>query len=426
MKGRLCLHGVGIKHQRQLLDLVKQVVPSCKLKYRIEEKYLADNDMYKYRSAKFQLKDKLGFKLTCNYGALIVKDKIHPIADVIFTYDQQRQGQVVFDLAQRLLASKLHFLLEEPDLELRIDQLRGKFRPEESVAFDASSPATVLSCYVPCQIYGLSAAWYKLLQVRGEKSILRQVRVKLRRLRSLLKLVEPLVGPKASQACHGFLKEQANLLSSAREYDVMLQICARLKLQPEEAPSTSHLEQVLTKLRNSQVKKLLHRCSLNQFTGRLLYIAWELQQLRLQEPYASQGLEEFLGQRLSKWQQKLVKLLQASQGERNMERLHRLRIKIKRFRYGIQGVQGFEGRGSLRRGLKNMQDLLGLLHDEYINTGLLTALAKAHPEDQQLQYQVAMFCGWEQARAAAALDSLDQSMEELTEQLDLWRQDYLV
>ena len=50
MKHKLCLHGLEVKNQAQLLNLAKRLLPGSTVKVKIKEKYFNDNDMYKYLS----------------------------------------------------------------------------------------------------------------------------------------------------------------------------------------------------------------------------------------------------------------------------------------------------------------------------------------------------------------------------------------
>ena len=52
----------------------------------------------------------------------------------------------------------------------------------------------------------------------------------------------------------------------------------------------------------------------------------------------------------------------------------------------------------LLRSLKYLQDMLGLLHDDYINTMMVEKLVAAHPKIKELRYEAALFSGWEQAK----------------------------
>ena len=59
---------------------------------------------------------------------------------------------------------------------------------------------------------------------------------------------------------------------------------------------------------------------------------------------------------------------------------------------------------SLVRSLKYLQDMLGLLHDDYINSLLVERLVASHPKIKELRYEAALFSGWEQAKAAYIRD----------------------
>ena len=93
MKAKLCLHGVEIKHQAQLLGLVKKLLPQAGISYKVKEKYFPDNDMYKCRIARFQPKTRgaeAGYRVLCSWGVLLVSDKLVNIADITLEFDSER------------------------------------------------------------------------------------------------------------------------------------------------------------------------------------------------------------------------------------------------------------------------------------------------------------------------------------------------
>ena len=61
MKHKLCLHGLEVKNQAQLLNLAKRLLPGSTVKVKIKEKYFNDNDMYKYRLTRFTPEKKSPF-----------------------------------------------------------------------------------------------------------------------------------------------------------------------------------------------------------------------------------------------------------------------------------------------------------------------------------------------------------------------------
>jgi len=296
MKHKLCLHGLEVKNQAQLLNLAKRLLPGSTVKVKIKEKYFNDNDMYKYRLTRFTPENTDGIRLYCAWGTLLVSDKLLAIADIIieFEYHNAEAAEAVDSLLQKLLASKTKFVLEEPDFSQRLDQLRGT----------AAAKA-----------------------LRG-----------LRLNRLTLEL-------------------------------------ARLLLWLYSVPAP---ERELT-------------------------------------------LAEFLSRRFGNWYDKLMELPEKYPDLHNMEQLHRIRIKLKRFRYALQSVPELAPEASLLRSLKYLQDMLGLLHDDYINSLMVERLVASHPKIKELRYEAALFSGWEQAKADAALEALPQQWEAFSSQLTEWK-----
>ena len=112
MKHKLCLHGLEVKNQAQLLNLAKRLLPGSTVKVKIKEKYFNDNDMYKYRLTRFTPENIDGVRLYCAWGTLLVSDKLLAIADIIieFEYHKAEAAEAVDSLLQKLLASKTKFV----------------------------------------------------------------------------------------------------------------------------------------------------------------------------------------------------------------------------------------------------------------------------------------------------------------------------
>ena len=91
MRMKICLHGLEIKHQNQLLGLVRNLLPDCLSKYKVKDKYLDDDDTYKYREARFKPKTIDGINVICAYGTMTVNDKSLPISDVIVDFDNTNE-----------------------------------------------------------------------------------------------------------------------------------------------------------------------------------------------------------------------------------------------------------------------------------------------------------------------------------------------
>ena len=90
MKHKLCLHGLEVKNQAQLLNLAKRLLPGSTVKVKIKEKYFNDNDMYKYRLTRFTPENIDGVRLYCAWGTLLVSDKLLAIADIIIEFEYHK------------------------------------------------------------------------------------------------------------------------------------------------------------------------------------------------------------------------------------------------------------------------------------------------------------------------------------------------
>lgn len=447
MKARLCLHGVDIKHQAQLLGLVKKLMPPCGISYKVKEKYFADNDMYKCRIARFQPRVKdgdAGYRVLCAWGVFLVSDKLINIADITLEFEAHSEQalEAVGKIVERLLAGKQHFVLDEPDLSSRISLLRGCYYLDKLVTYDLDRAESSLASHIPWQVYSISKLWEQLLlSGGGQRQLWRQLRVKLRRLRSVLSLVKPLLPEDEFNQWQQLLKQRAAALSGVREYDVLLQTCTRLRMHQsselEKTPclnqqesmevvqstlslleAAPNLHRLLQGLRQQAQVRTLQQFKLNELTLELAQLLLFLQHHSSEN--GRKGLREFFAQRLGAWAAKIQQFSQRYSDMQDMEQLHRMRIKLKRFRYALQSVPEISASPQLLRSLKYLQDMLGVIHDDYVNERYLQQLVAAYPELPDLRYEVALLRGYEQAKADAALEQLSSQWEELEGLLAEW------
>lgn len=224
------------------------------------------------------------------------------------------------------------------------------------------------------------------------------------------------------------IKRWANILGDAREYDVALLTCMKIRHAQrgeETVEQGSRLEEILQDYRAKASKKVLNANKLNEVTFQLAEMLLTMQNAVLPEEYKEMRLKQFIRLRLNTWCGKLMLLQDKYPAFDDMEQLHKIRIKVKRFRYALQGVPEIYFPTSLLRSLKSLQDMLGFLHDDYVNDMLVGEIMKQYPDDAVLQYEGAMFCGWERAKAEAALASLPSLWDNFTAQLGEWQDEHL-
>ncbi len=429
MKFKICLHGLALKNKGQLLTVVQKLLPQSTVKNKIKEKYLVSDDLLKYKRTKFVPAADVGYSVTCISGVMVICDNIQPLNEVIIQYEEEAVGEVR-KLLQKLLASKVKFVLEEPDLVLRAKQLRGRSSMQNMALYDEDSVATALYCHLPWHIYATSKAWGDLLTCTNERNLVRQLRVKLRRLRSSLTFFRELLPLTTFEQYKMLIKGWANSLGDAREYDVALLTCMKIRHAQRgedvgEVEEVSRLEKILQELRAKASKKVLGVSKLNPITMQLAEMILTLHTTKIPETLEDMRLKSFIRLRLGMWCDKLMMLQDKYPDFSDMEQLHKVRIKVKRFRYSLQGVPEISSSTSLLRGMKSLQDMLGFLHDDYVNDMLIGEILKQYPDDAVLQYEGAMFCGWERAKAEAALASLPELWDGFTAQLGEWQKEHL-
>lgn len=430
MKYKLCLHGLDIKSKGQLLAVVQKLLPPTVSKSKIKEKYLADNDLLKYKSTKLTPLHSTDYKVTCVSGVMVISDSLQQLNDVVIEYRQPAIPEVQ-KLLQKLLGSKIKFVLAEPDLLVRVKQLRGRAYMDDMEHYDECSVATSLLCHLPWHVYGASKAWGDLLLQPGDRNLVRQLRVKLRRLRSVLSFYRVLLPEARYAEWKQLFKRWTNLLGDTREYDVALLTCMKIRHSQRtpdievEDEQISALEQLLQEYRAKASRKMLNANKLNAITKALADFLLALHTAALLDDFAELRLKPFLRLRLADWCDKLLVLPQKYPDLHDMEQLHKIRIKLKRFRYALQGTPEIPVSISLLRSMKSLQDMLGLLHDDYINDKMIEDILQQHQEDEVLRYECAMFCGWERAKAEATLLMLPELWENFAAQLEAWRDENL-
>lgn len=265
-------------------------------------------------------------------------------------------------------------------------------------------------------------------QARDSEGV-HQMRVALRRLRSLLDLFAPLL-PEALLA--DILPELRWLngpLGRRRDLDVF----AEETLQPlsaalPDARALRHVDLVLTTRREAAQKALLSllhsarfaqlRLSLDLLActdaAALLETLSPAQRLLAEQPapaYAA-GLLQHRRRRLRKLGRRLPDL--------SVPDLHRLRIRAKKLRYAVEFFRPLFGRKAAKQqvlALARLQDCLGALNDAAVGAALVEDVAGGGDED----VAAAAIAGWFAARQHQQLAQLPAAWKAYAAQKSFWR-----
>ncbi len=219
---------------------------------------------------------------------------------------------------------------------------------------------------------------------RGSAEALHRARVASRRVREALPLLSAL-GDKLGKACRR-TRQLTRALGSVRELDVAIGLLDRIA--PSTSPERLALERVrqhLTFERGRLRKDMNHRLADLRPNRVVRKIAERMEGLG-GEDSTSPAWRRALAERLKRRSAALLEAMDRA-GELYLpDRLHRVRVAAKKLRYALE-LAGETGRAPTRgaiRCLRQVQDVLGRLHDCDVLAGHVrqaqTALAPSQQE----------------------------------------------
>lgn len=257
-----------------------------------------------------------------------------------------------------------------------------------------------------------------------------QMRVALRRLRSLLRAFRPACDGPSLRAFDAGLKGLAAVLGPARDWDVWLgglgaEVAAAL---PEE-PRIAALHDAATARRAAAYAALRPVLEGPAFRR----IAWEAVALTHRRPWRAEDGAEAAGRRaealpdfaaglLGKRWKRLDEAGPEIGGLPDAE-FHALRIEAKRMRYAGELFAPLWGRKRARRFLSRLaevQEAFGLANDAVVARGLMGSLAAGGGAD--LAWAAGVAEGWALARARRARSKAAQAWSELLDAETFWNQ----
>lgn len=264
--------------------------------------------------------------------------------------------------------------------------------------------------------------WNEFFDDRNESAGLKNLRIHLRRLRSIIKLLEPLLLP-IGKEWFGFLKATAFGLGSIREFDVALNDCHKYELLAGER-EVDALEawQTIEALLLEERRRRADAWATTVYRG---YVFENLKELLHLLEFAEDTSSEieaapmsFVDSRLQIWGCKLVSRLRADLQSLHPNQLHLLRIRIKRFHYAYDAFLNNRVNVELLTCLKEMQDMLGSIHDGQRDVELMAALLEHEPAESRLLNELGGFKSWRLQRQAALWPELAEIKTKLIAELE--------
>ena len=260
-----------------------------------------------------------------------------------------------------------------------------------------------------------------------------QMRVAMRRLRSVLRVFRPACDGPSLRGFDARLRELAALLGPARDWDVWL---GGLGAEIEAAlPGEPRIAALLRAAR--QTRDAAYAALRPALQGPALRrIAWEAVALVETRPWRTEGdaeaaarreepIEAFAAGVLDKrWR----RIEEAGEDIRDLPdaEFHALRIEAKRMRYAAELFAPLWGRKRVRRFLERLaevQEAFGLANDAVVAHALMAHLAdRAGREDAQIAWASGVAEGWALARARRVRAKASTAWEDLIRGEIYWNQ----
>ncbi|MCA3362202.1 MAG: CHAD domain-containing protein [Roseomonas sp.] len=340
----------------------------------------------------------------------------------------------VLDLAQRLTTA---LPLLPPSQSLGAEALSlataRALEPRRRGAPDTSKATSAEACFTLAIGHLLEVALHYAPMARAGLDIegVHQLRVALRRLRSVLKVFRPITGCKQGRALDGALKELLGLLGPARDWDVFLAgIGADLAgLLPED-----HRLHALLEAAGAE-RQAAYQALANALDGpgwRQVQVAgiaflhekpWRAGAEAARLGWLDGPPREFAAHVLEKRWRKLcddgaeIETLPP-------EALHALRLDAKRLRYAAEvfaPVFPHKAARRFQRRLAALQEELGRSNDAAVARALVQRLARAG-DDGRL-WAIGAAEGWCLARSVADRNAILNAWEKLTAKESFWSGD---
>lgn len=343
-------------------------------------------------------------------------------------------AHAVLDLAQRLAAA---LPLLPPSQSLGAEALSlatGQApRPRRHGAPDTAAAASAEACFTLAIGHLLEVALHyaPVAQAGVDIEGVHQLRVALRRLRSLLKVFRPITGCKQGRALDGALKEMLGLLGPARDWDVFLAgIGADMAALLPEDKRMKSLQRAAEAKRQAAYGALAEALDGPAWRGAVMAGLAFL----LEKPWRDGADAERLGL-LDGPPQEFAALVLDKRWERLLEAgaeietlpaeaLHELRLDGKRLRYAAEVFAPVFPRKAARRfqrRLAALQEELGRSNDAAVARSLVQSLARENDEGRA--WAIGMAEGWCLARSAMDRDGVLKAWKKLSAKESFWSAD---
>ena len=304
--------------------------------------------------------------------------------------------------------SKFHRGLQLLGLTDSTSSITASSHQKKLLSKDQARTMTVAQAvsHMLAESFGSVISSFRTLHHEPEKpEHLHQLRVSLRRLRSLLSFLRPVLHQTQAENLRNSLKDWSSRWSPLRELDVLVIHFGEFVKDYEtlESPHPAPLLQTLMEQQVALARQTLYE-ALNhgEMTPQLLGCWRQIKALAVDEGMGEWLLTDFGEQRLRRWVKRFEKKGRHT-GLEDVQQLHQLRIMGKKIRYVMEGLAPALPQipGKKIKTMKKLQELMGELHDVHCETRRMQQWVIDQRAESELMRQAGRYEGWQQQREYA-------------------------
>lgn len=259
------------------------------------------------------------------------------------------------------------------------------------------------------------------IETPDQPELVHELRVALRRLRSMLEFVEPLHLLEQHGWYQEELKEFAKRLAVLREIDVSYTCWQQLfEYQVLTVDSKVWLGEFLAEKRSEEAEKVCAEFKAGFTTPLLLGLWAELMNQEGKKQIAHESTaEEYTISRLSLWLKEVKKQGKTIEWT-NAERTHDIRLWTKKIKYVVEILQPILGDTTqLILKLDILQDSLGVLSDAHSTELLLKKMIRGK-SSRALYVEAGMVLGWQGREQVLVRNKLDKKWQKFCRIAQKW------
>ncbi|OJF96986.1 phosphohistidine phosphatase SixA [Alkalibacterium sp. 20] len=226
-----------------------------------------------------------------------------------------------------------------------------------------------------CQAEAMEQSYANFRNNPYSPKLTHRFRVDMRKMRSLLHFVKPLIGEETYTELNTLIREASHRLEPLREADVLIESCGeRALLEPDLIDDYADLFRYLHNDRRKWMRSRLNNSMITALEDMINETKEKIKQLRFDKEKTNSGdWDTYLEKRFDSRKKKVFTLFKKGDHS-DQEASHEVRKQAKKLRYAADGYKEMLPSKEVKKvktKAKTIQNELGLICDYQVNSALL-------------------------------------------------------